>query len=126
VTEKNGQDCVYCICGRFQYNAPKTETGRLQRTLASRPGITPSMRRRVFDLCANACVLCGRRAPEARLEIDHMLSREIAERHGFLDDLIDSEHNYAVLCAECNSGDRALSKPDATLIYRVIVARTTA
>jgi ribonuclease HI len=28
ITQKSGQDCVYCVCGRYQYNAPKSETGR--------------------------------------------------------------------------------------------------
>ena len=37
IETRSGQDCVLCqICGAFQYNAPKTETGRAREPSARR------------------------------------------------------------------------------------------
>ena len=34
IRTNNGQDTLWCIqCGKYQYNAPKTETGRSPRTV---------------------------------------------------------------------------------------------
>jgi 5-methylcytosine-specific restriction endonuclease McrA len=115
------QDTVRCACGKFQYNAPRTETGRKQRTLASREGITPSMRARILDRHDHACIACGKRPPEVRLELEHMISREVAAEFDLLDDLIDSEWNLAPMCAECNSGHRWLKRPAVRLMYRCLM-----
>jgi 5-methylcytosine-specific restriction endonuclease McrA len=107
VTSTSGQDVVRCIdCDRFSHNAPRTETGRRQRSLSTREGITPSQRARILAVHSNACIYCGKRPPEVRLELEHMIPRELAEQHGLLDDLIDSIHNLAPACPECNSGRR--------------------
>lgn len=126
IIERSGQDTVRCArCDRWCYNAPRTETGRKQRSLSTREGITPGQRARILEAFSNACIYCGKRPPEVRLELDHMIPREVAERHGMLDDLIDSEHNLAPACAECNSGRRVLPFGATTvaLIYRCLVLK---
>lgn len=128
VDERGGQDCVFCAsCNRWQYNAPRVETGRKVRTLASREGITPSMRARILDRHDHACIGCGKRPPEVRLELEHIISRELAAEHDMLDDLIDSEWNLAPMCPECNSGHRWLGRAQVRLMYRCLqMAQRTA
>lgn len=49
------QDCVYCRkCGLFQYNAPRTETGREKLTTRTAHNISPSQRSRVIMSVAEA------------------------------------------------------------------------
>jgi len=124
--EKNGQDVARCSgCDTYQYNAPRIETGRAVRTLSSRPGLTPSARARVFDIHDNRCIVCGRTSPDVQLDLEHLISREDADRHGFLDELIDSEWNLAPMCAECNSGKRTLGSASVRLMYRVLLIKAT-
>jgi len=121
ITERSGQDCVYCAdCHRWQYNAPRVETGRKQRSLASREGITPSTRARIFARHDHACISCGARPPDIFLTLEHLISREMADKHGFLDELIDSEWNLAPMCEECNSGHRWINEAPIRLLYRCI------
>ena len=126
IVEKNGQDCVYCTsCERWLYNAPRMETGRAVRTLSSRPDITPSQRAHVLATHDHACVGCGKRPPEVRLELDHIISREMAEAYDMLDALIDSHWNLAPMCGECNSGKRWVSEPQVRLMYRCLMMKAT-
>lgn len=122
INTRSGQDCVYCNdCRRWQYNAPRTETGREVRSLASRPDIKPSLRAAILAEHDHACVSCGRHAPDVVLELDHLISREDAERNGFLDDpIIDSRWNLAPMCQECNSGKRMLGSVGVRLMYRLL------
>lgn len=107
VTVKGGQDLLHCTdCGRWQYNQPRTESGRKERTLATREGLTVGQRARVLETHGHACVYCGKRPPEVRLEIEHLIPRALAEKYGMLDELIDSADNLAPACPECNSGQR--------------------
>lgn len=127
IETRGGQDCVYCTtCSQYRYNAPRTETGRKKRSLSSREGITPSARARILDRYQHACVNCGRRAPEVRLELDHIIPRHLAHEHNMLDDIIDSEWNLAPACAECNSGRRSLNHPQLQLLYRCILVSSRA
>jgi hypothetical protein len=124
ITTTAGQDVMRCAaCDRYQYNASRVETGRAVRTLASRPTITPAQRAHVLAVHDHACITCGRRPPEVRLELAHLISRADAERHGFLDALIDSEFNLAPQCVECNSGCRPLGSAGVRLVYRVLVMK---
>lgn len=124
IVTRSGQDVVYCNdCDRYQYNAPRLETGRAQRSLASRPGITVSQRARVLAVHDYACVSCGRRPPDIELQLAHIISREIAAKYEMLDALIDSEWNLAPMCAECNSGDAFVSEPSVRLMYRVLMIK---
>jgi hypothetical protein len=43
------------------------------------------------------------------LTLEHIISREIAERYGMLDALIDSEWHLVPMCEEDNSGNRWLN-----------------
>ena len=41
IRESGGQDVVRCAkCATYQYNAPRVETGRKIRSLATREGVT--------------------------------------------------------------------------------------
>lgn len=115
IEERNGQDCVYCLdCGAYQYNAPRTETGREQRSLRSRPAIAPSKRARILERDNYTCVLCHR--TDAPLSIGHLISVESGQQLGLTDtDLYDDE-NLAAMCAECNAG---LSKTPVSLRFLV-------
>lgn len=55
------------------------------------------------------------------LEVDHLISREDAERLGFLDELIESDLNLAPMCRECNSGKRVTGSASLRLMYRCLV-----
>lgn len=122
---RSGQDVVRCIgCEAYQYNAPRIETGRAIRSLSTRPNIKPSVRARIFEQFSYGCLVCGRGPPEVDPELDHIIPREAAELAGMLDDLIDSEDNLAPLCAECNSGKRAVfTVATIKLMYRALAMR---
>lgn len=123
ITPRNGQDLAYCSdCGTWQYNVPRTESGRKPRTLATREGLTVAQRAQVLDTYGHACIYCGKRPPEVRLEMEHMIPRELAKKHGVLDDLIDSIHNLAPACPECNSGHRyvAFTSRSVALMVRAL------
>jgi hypothetical protein len=121
IETRGGQDCVYCKgCDRYQYNAPRLETGRAERTLATRPGITPAQRARILDKFEHACISCGGRPPRVELTLEHIISRELADEHGMLDALIVGEFNLAPMCPECNSGHRRLPRPAVELMYRCL------
>lgn len=122
IRPSGGQDCVYCcVCGQHSYNASRLETGRKKRTLATREGITPSTRARILDRHHHTCIACGKRPPEVRLELEHIISRKLADEHGVLDELIDSEWNLAPMCPECNSGHRWLPATPVQLMYRCLM-----
>lgn len=123
IDTRGGQDCVFCAeCGGWQYNAPRLETGRDVRSLSTRPGITPSQRFRVLDAHGHQCVSCG---ATGSLQLDHLISRDDAERAGCLDELIDSEWNLAPMCPECNSGKRSLGTASIRLMYRCLLIKAT-
>jgi len=122
IAENNGQDVVRCsACNRYQYNAPRVETGRKVRTLASREGVPVGQRSRILDAHDHCCIACGRRPPDIRLELDHIIPRDVAAKFDILDDLIDSPANLAPLCAECNSGRRLTDGPSVRLMYRCLL-----
>lgn len=116
IKERQGQNTVWCdTCNTYQYNAPKTETGQKQRTVRSRETVTPSQRARVMG---------GRGGTDGViLHLDHLISRDEAQRIGHLDELIDSEWNLAPMCEECNLGKRNNSAQFLNLIYRVLLIK---
>lgn len=126
IEHRNGQDCVFCsACDAWCYNAPRVETGKATRSVSTRPGITPGQRARIMETHGHACVSCGATAPAVVLHLDHLISREDAERHGFLDDIIDSEWNLAPMCEECNLGKRVLGSASVRLMYRCLLIKAT-
>lgn len=112
IVVKNGQDCVYCCkCGSWKYNAPKTETGRAARTVATvHAAIKPKTRVSILDRANGRCELCGNSPPAVNLHVGHAISVKAG-----IDDMTDAElndeENLVCLCDECNlgMGDEPLS-----------------
>lgn len=120
ITHKNGQDCVYCGgCGKFQYNAPKTETGRAVRSVSTtQEAIKPKQRTRIVERATGRCEICGSRS---ELHVGHILSVADGHRYGLTDDVINSDENLICACAQCNLGGGK-----ATISLRLAVAILTA
>jgi hypothetical protein len=121
IETRNGQDCVFCnCCERFQYNAPKTETGREVRTVTTvHNGIKPKQRARILDRDGGRCVLCG---SKENLHAGHLLSVAEGVRQGLAVEQINDDENLAAMCDECNAGlgERPVS---VKLLMAVLVAR---
>lgn len=96
-------DCLYCdSCALFQYNVPKTESGRASRTVRSVHSIAPSQRSRIlFDRAGGKCEICGRRED---LQVGHMISVADGMAQGMTDAQINDDANLCAMCAECNLG----------------------
>jgi len=103
VAEVNGQDAVRCrTCNAFQYNAPRTETGRAPRTVTSvHNGIKPKQRARILMRAGARCEYCGSRDS---LHVGHILSVEAGLEFGVETDMLNHDENLLALCAECNLG----------------------
>jgi 5-methylcytosine-specific restriction endonuclease McrA len=99
----NGQNCVYCLlCGKFQYNAPRTETGEKRRSIqTTHELITPSKRARVLNRANGRCELCGNLRD---LSVGHLLSVADGHAEGLTDAQINSDENLCAMCTECNLG----------------------
>ena len=104
VETRNGQDCVYCECGRWQYNAPRRETGRSVRHISERDGLPPSKRSRILERDNYTCVMCGRRPPDIELHIGHLISHADGRAIGMAPFELDDDENLAAMCGECNLG----------------------
>lgn len=103
IETKNGQDCVYCgECRRFQYNAPKTETGREVRSVTSpeRKAIKPNQRARILERDNGCCVLCHR--SDVNLHVGHLLSYSEGLKQGLREVEVNDDENLAAMCDECN------------------------
>lgn len=86
VVTKDGQDCVYCAsCRKYAgYNAPRTETGRRERSAQTvHAGIKPAQRARIIERANARCELCGK-------------SAEMCSASG--------DANLICSCDECNLG----------------------
>ncbi len=127
IREKGGQDCVFCgMCGRFQYNAPRVETGKPQRSVRSRPEISPGLRALVLEESGNRCEHCGRSPAEhgVVLHIAHWLSVADAKELGVDDITTYGADNLHAACEECNlgQGDRSYSPKIIALVLRARAA----
>jgi hypothetical protein len=110
------QDCVFCECGKFQYNAPRVETGRAVRTVATvHNGVTTKQRARILLRDGNACALCH--AQDKPLHAGHLLSVDVGISMGLTEVELNDDANLAAMCDECNSG-----VSDTPLPLRVCVA----
>jgi hypothetical protein len=122
IETKNGQDCVRCLeCDSFQYNAPKTETGRAPRSVTTnRDGIKPGQRARILERDNGCCVLCH--ANNVNLHVGHLLSYSEGKKQGLTDEQLNDDENLAAMCDECNLGlsDRPVS---IRLLMAVLIAR---
>lgn len=115
IQTKSGQDCVYCCdCSRFQYNAPKTETGRKARSVSTtHSAIKPAQRNRIIERGNGRCERCGKPAnlTKTGLHVGHIVSVEAGHKHGLTDAEINSDENLIAECDECNLGHGASALP---------------
>ena len=104
IRPRGGQDCVFCVCGRWQYNAPKTETGRETRSISTvHERIKPNQRVRILLRANGRCELCGARGGEVHLHVGHICSVEAAFQ-SMTDAEINDDENLIAACEECNLG----------------------
>lgn len=110
IVTRSGQDCVHCqVCNKWQYNAPRTETGRKVRTIkTSHAGITAKVRTKVILRAGARCELCG---ATGDLEVGHITSVNSAYALNWLDVQINHQSNLCALCPACNSGIGAETIP---------------
>lgn len=102
VREVGFQDTVRCRdCGKFQYNAPRLETGKPQRHIKTRENIKLAIRSLVMVRAGGACELCHCVAP---LTVGHLLSVDAGRSEDLTDDELNCEENLAAMCDACNSG----------------------
>lgn len=114
----NGQDVIRCLkCDRQTYNAPKTETGKPQRIIRTRPGLKPGQRERVLESCGGVCFLCHR--ADTILHVSHALSVADAQEMGWSEDEYMDDANLYAGCEECNLGLKSKSM-EARIFLRLI------
>lgn len=106
IETKGGQDCVYCLsCGKHQYNAPRTETGRAVRTVTTvHNGIKPNVRSRILERDGFRCIACGKTGEHCTLHIGHIISVKDGLANQLTEFELNSDENLATLCDECNLG----------------------
>jgi 5-methylcytosine-specific restriction endonuclease McrA len=123
----SGQNTVRCKkCHRHLYNAPKTETGEVRRTVETvRKGIKPSQQARIFDRDQGRCIFCGRNE-NVGLTLGHLLSIEEGLSLGAMERELASDANLAVMCEACNLGLGRTSvypRTYAVLMWRLVQAQ---
>lgn len=124
ITEAGAQDVVRCRkCNKFQYNAPRSETGKPVRHVSSREGIKPSQRIRIMLRANGRCELCGRDGRERELHVGHLLSIKDGLGFELTETQLTVDENLAIMCDECNLGLGTLSVP-LWVVYRILIART--
>jgi 5-methylcytosine-specific restriction endonuclease McrA len=111
ILEKNGQDTVRCLgCNAYCYCAPRTETGREQRSVSTiHNGVKPKLRARILERDGYRCVLC--KAEDVRLHVGHVVSVDAGFATGLTDAEINDEENLIAQCEECNLGQGAQPIP---------------
>jgi len=124
IREVNGQDTVRCIaCETYCYCAPRTETGRAQRSVTTvHNGIKPKLRSRIIERDGNRCQWC--KADDRPLHVGHIVSVDAGFAAGLTDDEINDEENLVAQCEECNLGQGALPMPlrNAIVILRARIS----
>jgi hypothetical protein len=126
VTERGAQDVVRCAnCDKFQYNAPRTETGKAIRSVTTvHNGVKPRDRAIAIMRANCKCETCGKSAfsPSAELHVGHMVSVKCGMEMGLSDSEINDEENLIAMCSECNLGLGDEPIP-VRLLFNVLVAR---
>lgn len=122
IEQRGGQDCVYCIgCDAWQYNAPRTETGRKVRSVqTTHELIKPKQRYRILARANKCCELCHK--SDCLLHVGHAISVDDGHKAGLTDELINSDENLLALCDECNLGQGKLTLP-LRVLAGIIIAR---
>ena len=123
IATKAGQDCVYCLqCGRFQYNAPRTETGRTTRSVTTvHSAIKARQRARIIMRATGRCELCG---SQKNLHVGHLLSVEAGLKLGLTEVELNDDENLAAMCERCNLGIGKIPVP-ARLLAALIMSRVS-
>jgi 5-methylcytosine-specific restriction endonuclease McrA len=107
IEEKGAQDCVFCLdCGRFCYNAPRTETGKKVRTVQTvHEAIKPKLRAKIIMQASGRCQMCGK-GPDSgcELHVAHLVSVVQGLELGLTEVELNSEENLICACDECNLG----------------------
>lgn len=121
IETRSGQDCVFCgNCGRWQYNAPKTETGRKERTVSTtHRAIKPAQRRRILDRAHRCCEVCH--SSGVTLHVGHILSVKDGVAYGLTDAEINSDENLIAECEQCNLGQG--SRPMSIRFYIALLKK---
>jgi 5-methylcytosine-specific restriction endonuclease McrA len=103
IVERNRQDTVRCAsCGVYQYNAPRVETGREQRSVTTvHEAIRPKQRARILSRASARCEVCGARG---NLHVGHIVSVAIGLNFGMTEVELNDDENLLCLCEECNLG----------------------
>ncbi len=117
----NGQNTVRCaVCRRFQYNAPKSETGEAVRSIRSREDVDSFQRARIFERDGAICGLCARRSPDVILHVAHLISVADCIEYGFGSVDYNDDANLFVACEECNLGQGAKTYAPTMLIRLIL------
>ena len=126
ITETGAQDVVRCAdCNHFCYNAPRVETGKRVRTVqTTHAQIKPRDRALIIERANGRCEFCGRSGKDSvgGLHVAHIISVESGLRLGMADADINSGHNLAAACAECNLGWGKRTIP-LHFAVRIVMAR---
>ncbi len=125
IETRSGQDCVYCLaCKKWQYNAPKVETGRKTRSVSTvHEAISPKMRSKIIDRANGRCERCGKPANRCQtgLHVGHVVSVGDGLKVGLTEDILNSPENLIAECDECNLGhDSAL---EVRIFIAILIAR---
>lgn len=112
IRAKGQQDCVFCAkCDRYQYNAPRTETGKRTRSVTTvHNGIRPKQRARILERAHCRCEICH----QARtLHVGHILDVDNGLKLGIqlTERQLNSDENLIAHCEECNLGQGARPLP---------------
>lgn len=107
VVATGGQDVVRCAaCDAYRYCRPRSESGKPQRSVRSRPNIKPSVRYRVLEQFGHACASCG--ASGGVLHVGHLIPVDAWQRWGeevgMAEEELWADENLCALCEECNLG----------------------
>jgi hypothetical protein len=104
IVTKGQQDTVRCaLCDRWQYNAPRVETGKRRRTVTTvHNGIKAKQRARIIRRGRSACEVCH--ASDRPLHVGHIVGVEIGLAYGLTETRLNDDENLLSMCEECNLG----------------------
>ncbi len=108
-------------CGKWQYNAPRVETGRAVRSVTTvHKDLKPKARANVLLRSTGHCELCG--ASGVPLHVGHLLSVKDGLDRGLTEVELNGEENLAAMCEECNLGLGKQTVP-LRLVVAIVLAR---
>jgi len=89
-------------------------------------GVDASIRYRVLKAARGRCELCGISSKLSPIDIDHIVPRNLADKHGFVvkDGIrmpLDDERNLQALCFRCNRAKRDKDNTDFRISQQKLV-----